>query len=411
MARSTRPAAALGLLGCGALSLLTSVVAHADGATPARAEALERVFADDAFWYRPLPDETPVAADSDAIVADLVRQAETHYGSVGNPNLTINTEDYAPTVITAGPDDPVEDVSYVNCQGKAPDDLYVHELFLAQDAPLRDVRIPADAVPAGGSDAEMVVVDPQADRVVELWRADPSGSGWSACWGGVLEPASESTGIFEPPFGVTAAGLSMLGGTVLAEELAAGEIDHVVGIALPFTAPPPVVSAPATRTDGVNPRGWAVPAQGQMLRLPADLDLDSLILAPAARALAEAAQNHGLIVWDTAGAVSFRAENPRGMDADPYREIFRGRRADQELAGDPARGEDPFPLDRLEVLPTDYEAPVPSEEPASSAPTPPPIAESESESEEPGGSAAVVLVAGLLGLVAVALVVRELRRG
>lgn len=362
-----------------------------------------RILAQDAFWYRQLPRDTPVAEDSDAVVADLVRQAEQHFGEPGRPHVMINTSDFAPTVYEAGPDDPLVDVGFDNCQDKPEDDLHVETLFDAPDAPLRQVRIPEGAVPAGGSDAEMVVVDAQEDTVLELWKASQDETGaWSACWGGVLDPAGSSDGVFEEPFGVTASGLSILEGTVRADELDAGRIDHVVGLALPFSAPAPQVSWPANRTDGVNPEGFEVPAQGQMLRLPADLDLDSMTLSPTARALAEAAQDHGLIVWDTAGTVSFRAENPRGMEADPYPEIFRGRGAAEELAGDPEKGEEPFPLDQLELLPVDYEAPAP---------------ESDGDGGVPGEGKTglpvevpLLVGAAVLGLAGVGLAVRSARR-
>ena len=361
----------------------------------------ERVFAEDSFWYRRLPDGTPTDPDSDRIVAALVRQAERHFGRPGSPNVTINTMTYAPPIYVAQRSDPLVTFGWENCQDKEHGDD-----GLIRDH-LTDVRLPADAVPAEGSDAEMVVYDPAADVLIETWKTKhhPDGS-WTACWGGRIDEAGSDDGAFDPPFGVAASGLSLLGGTIRAAELQSGRIDHVVGIALPYTAAKPTRSVPAPRTDGVNPEGWPVPAQGQMLRLPAGLDLDSMPLSPTARAIAEAAQNYGLIVWDTAGAVSFRAENPLGMTDNPYPEIFRERYPYAELAGDRSRGEVAFPLERLEVLPMDYTAPAPTPAPSSTGTTTPPAPVDDDNDAVTG--AIVAGVAGLLGgAVALAVLLRR----
>lgn len=326
-------------------------------------ELPERVFADDSFWYRPLPDATPTDPRSAAMVDHLVDQAEQHFGQPGRPNVTVNLRAYSPPIYVAQPGDPEVTFIWDNCQDKTDGDS-----GLIADQ-LTDVRVPAVAVPAEGSDAEMVVYDPAADRVIETWMTARDGDTWSACWGGAIENASADDGIFDAPFGVAASGLALLGGTIRATELQRGQIEHVIGIALPFAAEKPERSLPATRTDGRNPTGRPAPAQGQMMRLPADLDLAALRLSPAARAIAEAAQSYGIVVWDTAGAVSFRGENPIGLESDPYREIFRGRNPHAELAGDRSRGEVDFPLELLEVLPVDYTTELTSTPPGS--PTPP----------------------------------------
>ncbi len=356
-----------GALAAAALAVAASAV-PADAAGPAARTAggedgLARVFDEDSFWYRVLPDETPVDPDSSAMVAHIVDQAEEHYGSPGNPNVNVNLTHYTPPIYIAGPGDPLVTFGWDNCQDKVEGD---HGLIATH---LTDVRLPAGAVPAEGSDSEMVVYDPIEDRLTETWvtTKHPDGT-WSACWGGSIEGASGNPGVFDPPFGVTASGLPLLGGTIRAEELERGRIDHVVGIALPNAAEKPALSWPATRSDGRNPSGRPAPAQGQMLRLPAGLDLDTLPLSPVARTIAEAAQDYGLIVWDTSGAVSFRAENPLGMADNPYREVFRGRGANSEMAGDRSRGEVPFPLEQLEVLPVDYAAPVPEPSPSATLP-------------------------------------------
>ena len=387
-------AIALGLVGGAALPTLTATPAQAASTSGSDSRPFpDRVFADDSFWYRQLPDETPTAPNSGAIIEDLVHQAETHWGAPGRPNVTVNTTDYSPPMYVSRLTDPLVTFDFNNCQNKSYGDSGLVSKYLT------GINVPADALPAEGSDREMVVYNADTGTVTELWKAAKGADGrWSACWGGSIKDAGADDGVFDWPFGVTAAGLSMTGGTIRAAEFQRGKIDHVIGIALPFAQPYPTISAPAIRTDGRNPQGLDVPAQGQMLRFPADVDIDSLGLSPAATAIAQAAQDYGIIVWDTAGAVSFRAENPIGMASNPYPGIFRGRAVWQEMAG--------FPLHLLEVLPMNYSAPVgaavepePTPEPVVTAeptpePTPEPVVTEEPTSEatpEPAPTAELVV--------------------
>lgn len=56
-----------------------------------------------------------------------------------------------------------------------------------------------------------------------------------------------------------------------------------------------------------------------MFRLPAALNIDGMRMDPYARMLAKAVQRHGMVVWDSAGTVNFRAENPTiNYPRDPY---------------------------------------------------------------------------------------------
>ncbi len=97
---------------------------------------------------------------------------------------------------------------------------------------------------------------------------------------------------------------------------------------------------------------------GQIMRLPADLDLDQMPLSPLARLVAKAAQTYGIVVVDTSGALSLYSQHEDSVpQAELYRTLMRGRSAHNEMAGDPARGEVAFPLGELEVLPVSYHAP------------------------------------------------------
>ena len=83
------------------------------------------------------------------------------------------------------------------------------------------------------------------------------------------------------------------------------------------------------------------------------MNVDALNITPTAKIIAKAAQTYGFVVWDTAGSISLRFENPlpytlRGKP-DPYTAIFNGVPPYALLNG--------IPWDRLQFLPVDYGKP------------------------------------------------------
>lgn len=397
-----RMVAALGCVGA-----LTAAATAPGEAT--RDNAVGDVFAADSPFYRQLPDDTPVADDSEELVAGLVRQGEENFGRPGAPNLTINVHFYTAPLFATGADDPVHDIRPWNCQDKP----------LGWDTELaqmwQGVHLPHDLRPDQASDGLVSIYDQDSDRLVELWQARVGADGvWEACWGGVIDDVSRAQGTFEVPYGASAGGLALYGYTIRHQELLDGRIEHVVGLGIPEIRSD-VISAPAVRTDGRV--GGPALAMGQMLRLPADLDLDALQLAPSARAVAEAAQRYGLIITDTSGALSLAGEHVHSVEDDQYDQIFRGRYSSEEMAGDPARGEDPFPLDQLVALPLDYLPPPSPPAPAEAvvtthppAPEPQPIPE-EPDQDEADDDLPPWVLTGLAGLTLLAgLTVVLLRR-
>ncbi|WP_232547773.1 hypothetical protein [Propioniciclava soli] len=282
------------------------------------------------------------------MITDLVGMTQEYYGTPEQPTVDMNYQRYALPMYLASNSDPVATFHGYNCQDKS--DGWDDELIGTH---LADVHIPADALPDDSTDRSMVIYNVDTDRLTETWVTAKEDDGtWSACWGGSIENASSSIGQFERPFGVAAAGVSYAAFQIRPEELRRGYIDHVIGIALPEVKAD-VYSWPANRTDGTV-HGLAI-AEGQLLRLPADLDLDSYNLSPTARTIARAAQEYGIMVVDVAGSVTFMAQHEISTVPGAYDDLFRGSSPRSELAGQ--EGEDAFPIDKLEVLPRDYRAP------------------------------------------------------
>lgn len=312
-------------------------------ATLAPATAVSEVsFAASSFWYAAIPANAPLHANSSGFVAEFLRQKKAYYGTVN-----INTSAYASPVYFAAADTPTAKVGFSNCQNKS----YPEPALEAQWSA---VPIPAFALPADGTDAEMTVYQASTDTMWEFWVTRATAGGWQACWGGKMSNVSHSDGTWPFPYGTTATGLPFVGGQITAEELSRGEIRHAIGISLVDTETASVVSWPARRSDGYNPQGAPnrIP-EGLRFRLDPAIDVEALSMSTAGKIIARAAQKYGFVVWDKAGALSIRAQNPKSYTAlgkpDPYVALFAGQPAYAVLNG--------FPWDRLQFLPKDFGKP------------------------------------------------------
>lgn len=324
-----------------------------------RAGLSSRIFNTRAFWYRPLPATTPEAGNSSAIVARIRSAAvqanqndrwRPSYVPATDPSITMATTAYTPGVFLADSSDPVARFDWVNCMNW-PSQVGDQGLL----GSLAGVRVPREAVPADGSDAELTVYDVETRQYTDLWNVRKAADGtFRACWGGTIKDAAQSNGVFSGPYGATASGLPFMGGLIMPSELRAGQINHVVGIALPVSTINAKVSSPATRTDG-RATGTDTISEGQLLRLPANLDLRSLKLSPTAMTIARAAQQYGLVVWDQGPNITFRAQNPNSLGSNPYPALMGGN--PWTLMGDTRSGTQGFPFHKLKVLPMNYAKP------------------------------------------------------
>lgn len=303
----------------------------------------DSIFAPTSFWYTPIPANAPLHPNSAGFQADFLRQKAAYYGTVN-----INTWAYASPVYTAKADTPTTKVSYSNCQRKVYPETWLEAQWAA-------VPIPAGSLPADGTDSEMTVYQPSTDTLWEFWVARTADGQWQACWGGRMTNVSASDGTWPFPYGTTATGLPFIGGQITAEELRRGEIRHAIGISLVEAEAAGILSWPARRSDGYNPNGEPnrIP-EGLRFRLDPTIQVDTLPMSKAGKVIAKAAQKYGFVVWDKAGALSIRAQNPKTYTAqgqvNPYPELFEGKPSYAVLNG--------FPWDRLQFLPMDYGKPA-----------------------------------------------------
>ena len=284
------------------------------------------------------------SARSATQVANIAGLARTLWN--GHPGF--NTDSYGVAWYTVAKDQPRTRVRFYDCQGKN----YIPSGLYGTSGAFESVPIPDDAVPTGGSDAQLTVYQPATDTLWDFWVAGRDQHGWFACWGGKIENVSTNLGYFTSPFGASASGMAHQLGAVSIADVKAGRIDHAIGLELPMAAVGPGISYPAQRSDGMSTAASAVP-MGTRLRLDPSLDLSGLGLTPIGTMVAKAAQRYGFIVADRSGAVAIKAESsdalrsPTGVS--PWGDL---------LGSTPSWGVlDNFPWEKLDVLEPDLKAP------------------------------------------------------
>ncbi len=307
-------------------------------ATPNTSLPTDSIFAPTSFWYNVIPANAPLNPNQAQYLAEFARQRIPYSG-----NVTVNTYQYSSPVYIAPAGTPTVKVTQWDCQNKGYLDSSLATQFAA-------VPIPSYAQQSAGTDGEMTVYQPSTDTVWEFWKVRKnSAGGWEACWGGRLQNASKSDGVFPTYYGTTATSLPFLGGQITAEEIARGEIKHAIGIAL-IDAAKAVYSYPAHRTDG---NGVGPIPEGTRFRLDPTVNVDTLNMSPAGKVIAKAAQKYGFVVWDRAGALSLRAQNAISYtamgEANPYPTVFDNKPNYSIMNG--------FPWSKLQFLPLNYGKP------------------------------------------------------
>jgi len=287
-----------------------------------------------------LPDKPTLDPNSANLVAEFQRQIQAYYGNVG-----ANTQSYSSPIYIAAQGTRAQTVTVWDCHNNGWIDSGLVQQWEA-------VPIPSYAEPADGTDSEMTVYQPSTDTLWEFWEMQKTSTGgWQACWGGKMTNVSGNPGIWTKPYGAAATGLPFAPGQITVDELKSGVINHVIGIAIVDAESWDKWSWPANRSDGWN--ADHVPNhiwEGQRLRIDPSVNIDALNLGPVARMVAIAGQKYGFVVWDKAGSISLRFENPKSLtlagQPEPYGALFGGVPHYASLAA--------IPWDKLQFLPVNY---------------------------------------------------------
>jgi hypothetical protein len=249
--------------------------------------------------------------------------------------LTSDPTQYTYPVYEVGPDVPHE---RVRVDGRFSRVSHADRRLEIQDGGTVRIPIPAEARPAVGTDAQIIVIDRETQEEWGVWRARPDRRDWriengyrySVRWDAV--PPGDDEG---RPFGSRGAGVPYLAGLVRPCEIDEGRIDHALAIAYDFPGPRHVF--PATKSDGASDDPAALP-EGARLQLdpamtPAELEragcLDACLM------FARALQDYGMYVIDNAGRPKVMVEYEATANW--------GGRVDASTVS-------PIPLDRFRVV-------------------------------------------------------------
>jgi hypothetical protein len=266
--------------------------------TPAQSGTFPPLYDPASFWNQPIPSTATVDPNSAAMVsASLVSYAAS--ANFANSNQWGKPLAYASTVSTTYP---------VGC------------VYYDCATPVT-FAIPRYAAPSTGADHHLVVLDPGANRELDMWLAsyDAPADSWSA--GSRYVTASNGWGAQCAPgqrcLAAVAAGFAAFGGIVRPEEIAQGHIDHALFFASPYTRAGDV-ACPATHTDGWANDPAAIP-EGARIQLDPGFDVDSQAWPTWEKVIAHALQSYGAYLGDSGGSVAFSAEASldRGYDAWP----------------------------------------------------------------------------------------------
>jgi hypothetical protein len=252
-------------------------------------------------WNTPIPTDPALAPNSTALVADF--RTSSPYGI----HLDVNIDSYSIPVYWADASTPTFPV-LATLGGEG---------WNGNSATLA-MPIPTGAVPDPQSDHHMAVVD--RTRAVEwgCWNMTYSAAASPRWRAGVCATADlDGTGVRVPKnlaspwwlaHGARACGFPLVAGLILADEIAAGRIEHALVIAYPhiqsghFTPPASTDSAIGLAAPG------GVPCGGRFQYDPT-IDVATLGLSRSGQAIVRALQVYGAYVGDYSGALSLYAEN------------------------------------------------------------------------------------------------------
>lgn len=296
---------------------------------------MRRFFSDSSFWNQPIGGNPAIDESSSRITEFMAAQDDR--------GLWINLDRYAIPIYAVDRHTPRRKVyrrfglNPVSCKDMlarsaaylGPDHPLGHGPGFAADAAAGLVPIPDGAMADPESDHHLVLVDWDSGWVWDMWLAHRRDDGdWEANTGmkyrvdgsGVFDPASFAVHNGESihPYGPgRAAGVPVLAGTIMHQEILEGRIEHKLGFATQAAALQQHVYPPACWTDG----GWrgGIP-EGAIIQLDPQLDLAPLHLPPAATAVARALQEYGAVCIDVAGGHTLYAQ---GLYADPQKRTWQ----------------------------------------------------------------------------------------
>jgi len=273
------------------ISLCIFFIACTQADKKAEKTVVKRFFAENSFWNQPIADSAKTDPQS-AYYISLLKKDHS------KQNFGINLNRYTIPIYEVDSTVPFVKV------GNQPGFNFRHY----PDFDRMGVPIPPNFKPSPGDDQHATILDRKRKLAWDMFLVKKDSLGqWNSCTGvivpidgtGVLNksdfPVKDDESIHQ--YGPSrAAGVPSFAGTIMYDEIKAGEIRHKLSCALRFVALKEYVY-PAIWTDG-NFKG-GVP-EGSVIQLDPKLDLSRFNLLPGELIVAKALQNYGMVVVDFA---------------------------------------------------------------------------------------------------------------
>ena len=233
-------------------------------------------------WNEKIPNNHEMVANSANYVNDII---------INSNRLTISYRDWSVPIWYADENTSYQTVNVDNQRGPSE---------------WQNVPIPANAQQAGAGDAHMVIISHDNRYAWDFWHARKNSNGSWSCetfrrWDLTTD------GINSPYDGLGScrvAPVSLLRGLIIYKEIQEGYIDHALAFAywgqkLRSNGDNDIYPCEKANS-GINPREWAMHL-GYRLQLNPDLDIESLGLNRAAKIIAKALQEYGMIFVENNG--------------------------------------------------------------------------------------------------------------
>jgi hypothetical protein len=272
----------------------------------------KRFFSDSSFWNQPIPDNPEIDPKSDYYISLL--EKDPHYASFG-----INLRRYTiPVFETDSTTEYFKIKHHYLSKEEKKDWKTTREKFgHGNEFDSQPVPIPHIAIPDTASDMHLSIIDWKSNTAWDMWGARKLSDGtWESNTGmryPIDGPGVFDTSMFKVINGESihfhgpgrAAGVPIIAGLIMYEEVKAGQIKHKIAAASRFNAFQEFVF-PASWTDGMLVGG--IP-EGAVIQLDPHLDLSEFDLFPGEKAVALALQKYGMVLVDWAGGNVIYGEN------------------------------------------------------------------------------------------------------
>lgn len=264
----------------------------------------QRFFSDDSYWNQPLEANPAIHENNERFIELLITRCKNRFW--------LNLGEYSIPVYKATKEAPLVKVEQrTEWDGGTGTNFRMHKDFI------NPLPLPSGVLPAPGSDGHIVLVDYEQDMVWDMWGARYRDDGVLETCSGINYSMSGSgcfpLDAFDAKPGDSihyhgpcrAAGTPLIAGLIMQHEIENGAIEHKIACATEINMLQRCVYPPALWTDGQKPEGLA---EGMIIQLDPELNLDRFHLSHGAMVVARALQKYGAVNVDGAGGATLYGE-------------------------------------------------------------------------------------------------------